>query len=689
MTGEHQIPDDDFLDDFVLDEGVTGAPEGGRPLDARAKSGTAPGAETGRADESDLLFTDHTQGIVPSEQFKGSSFDEGGDSTWTGDTLELDDVGIPADAEAGTPIETGIHAVDAQAAEAAFSAELDSLLDSEDELGLESDQELEILDAAGGSETAESVTSAADVFVIEDGEAAWQGVGEGAEEVVERGAESAARADRERAATAAEADAPATGDESGVNYFGNVGAPSASLSTEEGWEPLPGARIDELAEVDGVALVGDEAEGEALESAAAEDALDPTAGSDEEEGYGDDPIYGEGEGEAEGEQAEAFAGPAPVAVAVAADAEGHDIYDEYEEEPAPVVVGAYVRRGRMLSLVSRLAAVLAILGVAGLAVYQPQWFGLRYEPSLVEVAQVPRPITRVDVPTPALPQSTTAVQPGTNPGSGQTGEPTPTPATPTTGPGTGTTDPAVPTDPATPAPVTPSDPQPLDPAVGVNPTTPGVPPVSPPTTPPTPVEPESSWPVAAVPADPKPAEPTLPEEKLMRINDGLLVGDLTAAAQRPGMDGVLPGTRAFAQLGNGNYFIGAVKAADAQYLTLRVAEGEVSLPREQIVRLTELGSTDYEELQKATSGFVRLTNSNRLVGAILRNIADDHIVLETRSNRVMLPKSVIDEIVQTSTDTGVRVTTTREEDEWLRKIVRRQIGQKQPATPPAPANNGK
>ena len=63
--------------------------------------------------------------------------------------------------------------------------------------------------------------------------------------------------------------------------------------------------------------------------------------------------------------------------------------------------------------------------------------------------------------------------------------------------------------------------------------------------------------------------------------------------------------------------------------------------RRLAARLTELGSSDYEQLQKAASGFVRLTNNNRLVGGILSHIADDHIVLEFRSNRVMLPRSAL------------------------------------------------
>ena len=121
---------------------------------------------------------------------------------------------------------------------------------------------------------------------------------------------------------------------------------------------------------------------------------------------------------------------------------------------------------------------------------------------------------------------------------------------------------------------------------------------------------------------------------------GLAQGD---ASQPVALDGVMPGSRAFAQLHNGNYFIGKVKVIGGESITLRVETGEVTLDVGEIAQLTRLGSADYDQLQKVTKGFVRLTNNNRLVGGILSQIADDHVVLEFRSNRVMLPKSLIGE----------------------------------------------
>jgi hypothetical protein len=168
-------------------------------------------------------------------------------------------------------------------------------------------------------------------------------------------------------------------------------------------------------------------------------------------------------------------------------------------------------------------------------------------------------------------------------------------------------------------------------------------------------------------------------------------------AEAKAMDGVMPGSRAFAQLHNGNYFIGKVKQIAAETITLRVETGEVTLATAEIAQLTRLGTTDYDELQKATKGFVRLTNNNRLVGGILSRIADDHIVLEFRSNRVMLPRSAIGEIVSgTSSVSKVRLGTTTEEDSWIRALAERELGTGQgapvnqvtPGNPETPVHSG-
>ena len=76
------------------------------------------------------------------------------------------------------------------------------------------------------------------------------------------------------------------------------------------------------------------------------------------------------------------------------------------------------------------------------------------------------------------------------------------------------------------------------------------------------------------------------------------------------------------------------------------------------------------------------------MGGILSQIADDHIVLEFRSNRVMLPKSAISQVGEGEQEQGVRLDVTREEDDWVKSLIERQVG-KEPAkgTPVAPPSS--
>jgi hypothetical protein len=248
-----------------------------------------------------------------------------------------------------------------------------------------------------------------------------------------------------------------------------------------------------------------------------------------------------------------------------------------------------------------------------------------------------------------------------------------------------------PVPPVVPAAVDPTPPAPpVMPPVAVDPTPPTDPvqpvdPVLPVVTAPTPELP--GWPTPTVVAEvPRGPDGLLQQrQRLVRVNDDLMIGEPDDLGGRTrNTAGVAPGSRAFAQLQNGNFFIGNVKAADTQRITLRVDSGEVTIPTAAIARLTELGSTDYEDLQKVTSGFVRLTNNNRLVGGILSGIADDHVVLEFRKNRVMLPKALVGQVVQGEGDAAIRLDTTREEDDWLRRLIERQLGNGTGAEPPSP-----
>ncbi len=582
-----QAEDADDLDDelFAVDEPETGS----TPL------GTGP-------EEEAILFTDHTEGLDPTQSFQGGGeFGEGVASRWDGEGLELEDeANLPEPGATLSPREV-------EAATADFEQELSSMIEEDDDLVVDSEQDLELVDGPvpvgrGSRPAHEDFDDGEDLPTLEPLEDfATEGVG------------SDAFAD----AQAIDPDELAVAEDEPI---------------DPEWAPLDEAALAQQAE----------------------EVENPYAAE----------YYAEDESPEE--------------------AEGHDLYVEDEPEVAEVV-GGQRRGGRMLSMFASLAASLAILASGAVVVMRPEWFGLSVAPERVPSAQVTRPEIKVAAPAPALPPLPVAVTAPTDPvGTGQT------PVDPATGTEPTPVDPGPVTpiengsDPVTPAPVdpvapeqvpTPVDSKPSDTttvAQGTEPM-PVVPVTSP--EPVTPVEKvfEDNWPVPVVA---KGQDPVAVQSQLVRINDHVLLGDTIKMNPRPSqaVDGMVPGSRAFAQLINGNYFIGSVKTIDADTLTLKVETGEVSIPVVTIARLTALGSRDFEELQKMTAGSVRLTNNNRLVGSILSGIADDHVVLEFRSNRVMLPKSVIGDILEGQEQSDIRLDTTSEEEDWLRSLIERELG---------------
>lgn len=594
MSGDHQRDDDDFLDDFIIED--VGAKND--DLESLFEHPDAPKASgsSDAPDAEDLLFTDHSR----EPTFEGRpQFAEDAPGAWDGKDLDLE---AEAGAESTDPAMAD--------AEQSFTRELDSLLKNEDDFGPDSEQDLEVIGGSGdtaGDGISEFEQSGP--FVLDDGDGAWQ-------------EESAA------------AEASESTDEESVEL--GLGAPLQSALgdaevVEPGWEPLPGPDVDQLAEVGEVAR--------------AEDGADGYAPADEFAPQG-------------GEYEPALA---------AAEAEGHDIYAQ-EEEVAEVVGTREIER-RGLRVWLSLAASAAILAGAAVVVTKPEWVGLGNAPEKMPQVEVGRPNVVVAVPVPEV-----IAEP-------LDGEPTPDKPTVVTTPPVVEPPPVV-VEPSPPSPPTNTTP-PVEPAP-VQTTPPDtVPTPSNPVVLPAPPVDQKGWPVREAPPVGNAGAPDKPN--LIRVNEQLLIGEPDpVAAQRPkaATEGVMPGSRAFAQLANGNYFIGSVKTVDSERLTLNVDNGEVTLQVAALARLTELGSADYSELQRVTSGFVRLTNNNRLVGGILSGIADDHVVLEFRSNRVMLPRSVVGQVVQGEGDAGVRLDTTREEDDWLRKLVERQVGS---GAPPAPA----
>lgn len=371
-----------------------------------------------------------------------------------------------------------------------------------------------------------------------------------------------------------------------------------------------------------------------------------------------------------------------------------ETFEDVAEEVAPVLAGPAPAGARWGIMLASAAATLALVAGAAVVVMRPQWIGIADHAKAVATARVDRPHVEVEL----LPPAAVAVAapsipvvagtPPAEPSAAPVVAQAPTPEEPK---------PVAPTPPAVVAEAAPvvaavvPSPQATEPTapVAVAPVAPA--PVAPVAAPveaaPVAAAPAVSWPVAR--GGDAGVAPRLrkPLGTLVRVGEDTMLGEADVATNdRHAVDGVIPGVKAFAQLRNGNFFIGSVKSIDRAQVTLRTSEGEVTLGKAELTRLTGLGSSDFEALQKATDGFVRLTNSNKLVGGILSQIADDHVVLEFRSNRVILPRSAVGEVVAGPQGDGVRLGVTSEEDDWVRKLAEREVGK--PAEPKQPSKAG-
>ena len=284
-------------------------------------------------------------------------------------------------------------------------------------------------------------------------------------------------------------------------------------------------------------------------------------------------------------------------------------------ETTHVVGAGNVRPLRRRGLMSLAAAALVIAG-AGIVFVKPEWVGLGGEPEVTQRADIPRP---------------KAVE--------QITPPTPPPV------------------------VVKADPKPV-----VEP-----PPVIVKADPKPPVEPVVTPPVEPVPPVAQDTEPPAMEQESVNIGDSLLMRLMqvqqpkaVAAATLP--NGIVAGSQAFVQMHNGNFFVGSVKAVDAEHLTLRMEKGEITLGLADLKALFPIASTEFQELKKVQQGFVRLTNRNRLHGAILQT-QDDHVVLEMKSNRIVIPRQEIEELGQEKR-TGVHLAD-EEDDSWVTRLLDR------------------
>jgi hypothetical protein len=739
--------DPDFLDDFVLEDApelaqeqesaedgleelfavppdtVLPEPGGIEPAaitpvapPAGAPAARAAAAASGAEDPEDLLFEDHTQRVVASERFaEPVGFVENAENTWQGAELELDEPAAAKPAPAADEPDE-------------FALEAEQEADWE----IDAEQELELVGADEAPPATAGDAFPAAAFTTE--ELLQQMAGVGGQEDTDDGLLSEVAAELQDAEPSEDAEAPVADaelddqalvlmEEDAASWAAEAtnespvaagAAPEAfawepvedAAPIEPGWEPLPAAQMDDLAEVAEVGV-----------PELAEEASTPVAWDDHDEA--EDQNQPEEAANAEA-LAPVLAGPSTWRAAAAASAGvDEEIYQSHEVQEAAVVGGAQVgrRRRRAAGLVAAAGLCLAAAAAAyGLA---PAWSGSADEPEAVVVVQVPRPSLQVAVAPPPLPEPKTetvlrvaqpepvpappepvASQPVVSQPVVVAAAPTPTTEVPAVEPthavpvATAPDVPEVPVVPVEPAvPVAGTQPTPERPTPAVpaneNPAPAAIGPVvtaPSPSAPPAPepvaeAQPTAHWPVARQTPETR-RNGTTPTRIRIGEGDALVAEEPPAASNNQPVDGVLPGARALAQLQNGNYFIGNVKQIDASQVTLRLGSGEITLVRSELTKLLPLGTADYEALQKVNSGSVRLTNRNRLVGSILSDIADDYVVLEFRSNRVMLPKAAVGEVVQGDGEAVLRLATTVEEDDWLRRLVERQLGTGLPAAPP-------
>lgn len=337
---------------------------------------------------------------------------------------------------------------------------------------------------------------------------------------------------------------------------------------------------------------------------------------------------------------------------------------EVEQEPAvPVaqgrVIGGVNRRSRFTWIPMSAAAAL-LLGGGVVMMLRPDWLGLHFQMQLVDRVQVARP--NVDLRTPTPPP--VAVKPAANPTKGtETATPgqAAAPSTANTTPSTGGELPRGEGANAQPSTAQTSETQTTEPTQPTNETQPAT-------------TPEAQTPAAESSTLVAGAGAGLDKSKMLPVGETMFIGDFDTRGVTPDQawSGVGLGSKAFAQLRNGNYFVGSVKAVAASALILRVGNGEITIPRVDVEKITALDSEEYQVLQKTTNGVLRLNNRNRLVGTILKSVVDDNYVLQMRSDRIVVPKHDVETMVEENAD-RLHFGTSQDEDAWLKQVAERQL----------------
>jgi len=607
--------DDTNLDKNAQDSNNDGLPAKGRtfdpmfaqswqkpqkPKDEKSKTPQPPSAKPQQpmqsfdpaSDETaeDMLFSTNASVVDP---MKGESpFNPTGRSEWPGRGMTPDEMGVPVPAEPG-------------------------FMQADDELGIDSEQELELIDSSSDANTSEASNDGEEI-VLEDDSHETEDVVLEDEQSVHEAADAVAQGDDDLLSGEVfvlDEGEPVEAQEGGYAFGEQQDGDAEAQSednmeaeqqpeAEEGWEPLDAAAQGLEIEAEDNAELSEDQAIEFEEDAVTQDEFAST----EEQAEFDSELQG-------------------------------------EEAAAPLMVAEAPRRtGRILRFATRLAAAAILVGGGAVVVVHPEWVGLTLEPELVERVQVARPNVnpRTPKPIPQVAQVEKPAAPAVEPAPAQQNTPVAQP-------------------------------------VAIEPTPVVQPEVTPVVQPEAAPQPTTENPIASA---------NLP--RYLPAGESLWVGEFDGGSRATAeWASVTPGSKAFAQLQNGNFFIGSVKAVAQDAITLSVKQGEVFLAREEIKRVTTLDSRDYADLQRATQGFLKLSNDNRLVGEILQSVGDDHYVIQMHSDRIVVPRSAVQQVVERQGAEGVRFGTVGDEEQWLRGVAERQlesqrVGGKQTTQPKKP-----
>ncbi len=419
----------------------------------------------------------------------------------------------------------------------------------------------------------------------------------------------------------------------------------------------------------------------------------------------DEPVYEE-EAYAEEEVEEEYDPIYGAEAMAAADEAGHDDEQAFESEAEADYTEydeSYVEAGDQwgstdkprrrvpLRMFAGLAAVI-VVGLGTAAVLKPEWLGMKIGPVLIDRTTVARPDLDLELSPPealvgeagpgvrpVIPVPDTTVPdttvPDTTPPDTTTPDTTPPDTTTpdTTNPDTTTPDVAQTTPDTTPPGTTTPDTTTPDVAQA----TPETGTEEPPTVEMTPsFNAEDDPDVVYINTNQKPKAAEKKKEEV-EVGDDMLVGErsgveTTEMQPHPMSAGLATGDQAFAQMNNGNFFVGNVKTITAGLITLRVDRGEVTLDFNDLRVLGTASSPEFAAIQNSRPGFVRLANQNRLIGNIMKSGENGRVSLNIDAQQILIPAEEIEEVGR-GTEAGVRITAEEEDDAWIQQLIEQRI----------------